>query len=84
MCKNLKHRSLADDLVSEHKTLKELDGVNYFMGWPAIEDLLCDIHAKRRSNSACPPLFMFKALLLQSWHNLSDPGLEKQLARDLL
>ncbi len=27
---------------------------------------------------------MFKALLLQSWHNLSDPGLEKQLARDLL
>ena len=27
---------------------------------------------------------MFKALLLQSWYNLSDPQLEKQLARDLL
>jgi hypothetical protein len=27
---------------------------------------------------------MFKALLLQSWHALSDPALEKQLARDLL
>lgn len=27
---------------------------------------------------------MFKALLLQSWHNLSDPALEKALARDLL
>lgn len=27
---------------------------------------------------------MFKALLLQSWYSLSDPGLEKQLARDLL
>jgi len=27
---------------------------------------------------------MFKALLLQSWYGLSDPGLEKQLARDLL
>jgi len=27
---------------------------------------------------------MFKALLLQSWYKLSDPGLEKQLARDLL
>jgi len=27
---------------------------------------------------------MFKALLLQSWYRLSDPGLEKQLARDLL
>lgn len=27
---------------------------------------------------------MFKALLLQSWYRLSDPALEKQLARDLL
>ena len=27
---------------------------------------------------------MFKALLLQSWYSLSDPALEKQLARDLL
>ena len=27
---------------------------------------------------------MFKALLLQSWYHLSDPQLEKQLARDLL
>ncbi len=26
----------------------------------------------------------YKALLLQSWYGLSDPGLEKQLARDLL
>jgi IS5 family transposase len=82
--KNLKQRSLADDLVSEHEALTELDDVNDFMDWQAIEDILCDIHAKRRGNSAWPPLFMFKALLLQSWHNLSDPGLEKQLARDLL
>ena len=82
--KKLKQRSLADDLVSEHEALTELDDVNDFMDWQAIEDLLCDIHAKRRGNSAWPPLFMFKALLLQSWHNLSDPGLEKKLARDLL
>jgi len=27
---------------------------------------------------------MFKALLLQAWHKLSDPALEKALARDLL
>jgi hypothetical protein len=78
---NLKQRSLADDLVSEHEALAELDDVNDFMDRQAIEDLLCDIHAKRRGNSAWPPLFMFKALLLQSWHNLSDPGLEKQLNR---
>jgi IS5 family transposase len=84
MWKNLKQRSLADHLVSEHKALTVMNDVNNFMDWQAIEDLLCDIHAKRRSNSAWPPLFMFTALLLQSWHNLSDLGLAKQLARDLL
>jgi IS5 family transposase len=54
------------------------------MDWQAIEYILCGIHSKRRGTSAWPPPFMFKALLLQSLHNLSDPGLEKQLARDLL
>jgi len=29
-------------------------------------------------------LMMFKILLLQSWYSLSDPKLEKQLARDLM
>jgi hypothetical protein len=86
--KNLKQLSLADSLTSEHEALTELYDVNDFMDCQAIEDLLCgrcqphmDIHAKRRGNSAWPPLFMFKALLLQSWHNLSDPGLEKQIDR---
>jgi hypothetical protein len=72
---------LADHLVSEHKPLTELDYVNNFMDWQAIEDLLCDIYAKHCGNSAWPPLFMFKALLLQSRHNLKDPALEKQLDR---
>ncbi len=26
-----------------------------------------------------PPLMMFKALLLQQWHGLSDPGLEEAI-----
>jgi IS5 family transposase len=30
------------------------------------------------------PVFMFKALLLQSWYSLSDPKLERLLVRDLL
>jgi IS5 family transposase len=82
--KNLKQRSLADDLVSEHEALTELDDVNGLMDWQAIEDPLCDIHAKRRGNSAWPPLFIFKALLLQSEYTISDPALENQLAHDLL
>jgi IS5 family transposase len=30
------------------------------------------------------PVFMFKALLLQSWYSLNDPKLERLLVRDLL
>jgi IS5 family transposase len=30
------------------------------------------------------PVFMFKALLLQSWYSLSDPKLERLLVKDLL
>jgi IS5 family transposase len=82
--KNLKQLSLADSLTSEHEALTELDGINELMDWEAIEHLLGDIHAKRRGNSAWPPVFMFKALLLQSWYSLSDPKLERLLVRDLL
>jgi IS5 family transposase len=54
------------------------------INWSEIKSLLSQIHNKRRAEKAWPPLMMFKALLLQSWYNLSDPALEKQLARDLL
>jgi IS5 family transposase len=82
--KNLKQLSLADSLTSEHEALTELDDVNEMIDWQAIEHLLCDIHSKRRGNTAWPPLFMFKALLLQSWYNLSDTKLERLLVRDRL
>jgi IS5 family transposase len=81
--KNLKQLSLADSLTSEHEALTELDDINELMDWEAIEHLLGDIHAKRRGNTAWPPVFMFKALLLQSWYSLSDPKLERLLVRDL-
>lgn len=82
--KNLKQRSLADSLIATHDAIKELDDLNELIDWKRIERYLVDIHAKPRGERAWPPLFMFKALLLQSWYNLSDPQLEKQLARDLL
>lgn len=82
--KNLKQRSLADALLVEHEAIKELDGVNQRIDWRRIEALLTDIHNAKKGEQAWPPLFMFKALLLQSWYKLSDPGLERQLARDLL
>jgi IS5 family transposase len=82
--KNLKQRSLADALLVEHKALTELDEVHELVDWGRIEIMLKDIHSNPRGEQAWPPLLMFKALLLQSWYTLSDPQLEKQLARDLL
>lgn len=82
--KNIKQRSLADAMVVAHEAIKELDELNELINWSRVEEHLYQIHAKPRGEKAWPPLFMFKALLLQSWYNLSDPQLEKQLARDLL
>jgi hypothetical protein len=69
--KNLKQLSLADSLTSEHDaltgfTLTELDDINELKDWQAIEHLVENAHAKRCGNTTWPPLFMLKALLLQS------------------
>lgn len=82
--KDLSQNNLIDHLVLEHSALQELDELEGLINWSGIEDRLREIHAKKRGEPAWPPLMMFKALLLQSWYQLSDPGLEKQLARDLL
>lgn len=82
--KQLSQRSFADALCVEHDALTELDDVHELIDWQRIEVLLSRIHSSHRGEKAWPPLLMFKALLLQSWYNLSDPQLEKQLARDLL
>lgn len=82
--KNLKQRSLADSMLIEHDAVKELDSVHDLIDWARLERVLQVIHTSTKGEKAWPPLMMFKALLLQSWYNLSDPALEKQLARDLL
>lgn len=82
--KKLDKSNLLDNYPIKHKALTELDDVNELIDWGRIEELLSGIHAKSRGEKAWPPLIMFKALLLQSWYKLSDPGLEKQLVRDLL
>lgn len=76
--------SLGDSLQIEHKALLELDGIHELIDWKRIEALLSGIHDKEEGNLAYPPILKFKALLLQAWYELSDPALEKQLARDLL
>ena len=82
--KPLQQQSLAHGMLIDHEALHELDDVDALVDWSIIEGLLSHIHSSPNGEKAWPPLMMFKALLLQSWYNLGDPGLEKQLARDLL
>ena len=82
--KNLKQQSFAEALLVEHDALTELDDVQKLIDWSRIETMLSGIHNKANGEQAWPPLLMFKAMLLQSWYKLSDPQLEKQVARDLL
>ena len=44
---------------------------------PVIEALLSPIRASARGAPGWPPLVMFKIVLLQQWHTLSDPGAEE-------
>lgn len=57
-----------------------LAALDRLVDWAAFERLLDPIHAARRGEAAYPPLVMFKALLLQKWHGLSDPALEAALS----
>ena len=82
--KNLEQTTLVDAMLIDHAALKELDDVHELIDWSRVEKILSGIHTSKRGEKAWPPLLMFKALLLQSWYALSDPALEKQLARDLL
>lgn len=77
-------QSFADSLLHEHDALTELDDIQNLIDWSVIEGQLSTIHNNPMGEKAWPPLLMFKVLLLQAWYNLSDPGCEKQLVRDLL
>jgi transposase, IS5 family len=60
-----------------------LDRIEQAFDWPAFEALLVPIHASARGAPGYPPLVLFKILLLQQWHTLSDPGAEEAV-RDRL
>jgi transposase, IS5 family len=81
---NSKQQGFAQQLASERMTPIGLDGVDALVNWDSIEGMLACIHCNKKSVQAWSLLMMFKALLIQSWYNLSDTLLESQLARDLL
>lgn len=82
--KSMSQPGLSDAFMIEHEAINKLDAVHEIIDWEEIKAVLSSIHNKKEGNSAYPPVMMFKIRLLQSWYNLSDPGTEAQLARDLL
>lgn len=55
------------------------DEIAALLDWVAFEELLSGIHTAAKGEAAYPPLMMFKVLLLQRWHDLSDPAMEAAL-----
>jgi IS5 family transposase len=62
--------------VPEGHFLKKIDGQ---MNWRPFEKLLEPLYHPTQGRPSHPPLVMFKALLLQQWYGLSDPGLEEAI-----
>ena len=56
-----------------------LDGLDAGIDWGRIEALMAKIYARRKGEKAWPPLALFKALLLGTWHDLSDVRLAEAL-----
>jgi IS5 family transposase len=72
--------SLADALARQPSRLNEtLERVQSLIDWTQIDTLLAALRGSHYGAPGYSPLLMFKALLLQQWYALSDPGLEEAL-----
>lgn len=72
--------SLADALAAQPSRLNEtLERVQSLIDWGQIDTLLAPLRSSRYGAPGYSPLLMLKALLLQQWYSLSDPGLEEAL-----
>jgi IS5 family transposase len=72
---------LLDAAVSRrvNKRRDVLDEVVKLLDWSAFERALSVIPVSAKGEPSFPPLTMFKVLLLQRWHGLSDPAMEAAL-----
>jgi len=76
--------TLFDAILPKHKSLSEFDDIDKMLDWKRIEEHLAPVYGSKEEGSSYPPLMMFRAMLLQVWHALSDVQMEKMLGRDLL
>ena len=62
--------------VPEGHFLKKIDGQ---IDWRPFQKVLEPLYYPTQGRPSHPPVMMFKALLLQQWYGLSDPGLEEAI-----
>jgi len=73
--------SFTDGLVNDAaRANAPLQRVSELVDWDAVKSLLSGLRGGSMGAPAYPSLVLFKALLLQQWYGLSDPGLEEALA----
>jgi IS5 family transposase len=58
---------------------RRLERIAQLLDWAPIEALVRQVRCGEAGRPPYPALAMFKALLLQQWYGLSDPGLEEAL-----
>lgn len=71
-----------DGLVAQRRGRRrdDLEAIAGMLDWNAIEAALAPVVSRaRKGEPSWPPLVLFKALLLQRWHDLSDEALEANL-----
>jgi len=56
-----------------------LEAISGLLDWSRIEAIVSAVHSAETGRPPYAPLSMVKALLLQQWYGLSDPGLEEAL-----
>src|SRR5687767_6147142 len=64
---------------SEPRGGRSLDDVAALVDWTELDCLLAGISASAKGEPGWPPLALFKALLLATWHDLSDVRLAEAL-----
>jgi transposase, IS5 family len=58
---------------------ERLERISGLIDWGRLEALLLQVRAGANGRPPYEALSMFKALMLQQWHGLSDPGMEEAL-----
>lgn len=71
--------SLAESIIARRSAKHWLRAVYELVDWERLAERLAQMYAAREGRPSYPPIVMLRALLLQQWHQLSDPELEAAL-----